>query len=225
MLPAQTSPQQTVGSIAPVSTKVASYSSEEGNTNNKNLEVNDLPSPSAPNEPLAIQPPNTPSTQSSAHAPSSNDLKVSQPHTKPQKTNEGAASEMVPSSVSQAPEPAKPGLPVRPVAPVQPIAPPTHTVASLFGQSNGLMSHSAPLTASYNPSISASNTGPMSRYFYSSSNSPGLFAPQSFYQPFPQTPSQAAASPTTPKKLEDKLGPSHAKPEVAPISAPYNVSI
>ena len=225
MLPAQTSSQQTVGSIAPVSTKVASYSSEEGNTNNKNLEVNDLPSPSAPNEPLAIQPPNTPSTQSSAHAPSSNDLKVSQPHTKPQKTNEEAALEMVPSSVSQAPEPAKPALPVRPVAPVQPVAPPTHTVASLFGQSNGLMSQSAPLTASYNPRISAPNTGPMSRYFYSSSNSPGLFAPQSFYQPFPQTPPQAAASPTTPKILDDKLGPSDAKPEVAPISASYNVSM
>ena len=225
MLPAQTNPQQTVGSIAPVSTKVASYSSEKGNTNNKNLEVNDLPSPSAPNEFLAIQPPNTPSTQSSAHAPSSNELKESQPHTKPQKTNEGAASEMVPSSVSQAPEPAKPALPVRPVAPVQPVAPPTHTVASLFRQSNGLMSQSAPLTASYNPSISAPNTGPMSRYFYSSSNSPGLFAPPSFYQPFPQTPPQAAASPTTPKKLDDNLGTSDAKPKVAPISAPYNVSI
>lgn len=225
MLPAQTSPQQTVGSIAPESTKVASYSSEEGNTNDKNLEVNDLPSPSAPNEPLAIQPSNTPSTQSSAHAPSSNDLKVSQLHTKPQKTNEGAASQMVPSSVSQAPEPVKPALPVRPVAPVQPVAPPTHTVASLFGQSNGLMSQSAPLTASYNPSMSAPNTGPMSRYFYSSSNSPGLFSPQPFYQPFPQTPPQAAAPPTTPKKLDDKLGPSDAKPEVAPISAPYNVSI
>ena len=225
MLPAQTSSQQTFGSIAPVSTKVASYSSEEGNTNNKNLEVNDLPSPSAPNGPLAIPPPNTPSTQSSAHAPSSNDLKVPQPHTKPQKTNEGAASEMVPSSVSQAPEPAKPALAVRPVAPVQPVAPPTHTVASLFGQSNGLMSQSAPLTASYNPSISAPNTGPMSRYFYSPSNSPGLFAPPSFYQPFPQTPAQATASPTTPKKLDDKVGPSDAKPEVALISAPYNVSI
>ena len=223
MLPPQTSSQQ---SVEPVSTKIASYSSEEGNTKNKDMELNDLPTPSTPNKPVTYQPPNTFSTLSNAHAPVSNDFKASQAQSKMQQTNKGATSGTLPLSVNQVPEPAKPALPVRPVATVQPVAPPPmHTVASLLGQSNGLMSQSAPLTASYNPSISAPNASPLSRYFYPSSNAPGLFPPQSFYQPFPQKPLQAAASPSTPKKLDDKLEPSAAKPEVAPISAPYNVGI
>ena len=244
VLPSQSNPQQTVEIVAPESTKMASFSSEGGNTdiNTDDIQFNDAPSLSAPKKPAVVQPPITAQkTQPNAHAPASNDLKAPQVHAKPQETNKDlpvSAISTPPASQPAQPfapaqpvihaqplAPAQPVVPAHPVAPSQPISPPAQTVESAIGQSNVLMSQAAPLTASFNPSSAAQNLSPMSRYFDSSSNPPSLFTPQSFYQPMPnpQTPPQAVALPTQPKKPSLK-GPEPAKPAVAAFTSAFNVS-
>lgn len=232
VFPSQSNAQQTVELVAPESTKVASFSSEGGNTaiNTDDIQFNDAPNPSAPKKPAVVQPPNTAQkTQPNAHAPASNDLKAPQVHAKPQETNKdlpvSAISTPPASQPAQPFTPAQPVVPAHPVAPSQPISPPAQTVESAIGQSNALMSQAAPLTASFNPSSAAQNLSPMSRYFDSSSNPPSMFAPQSFYQPMPnpQTSPHAVAPPTQPKKPSLK-GPEPANPAVAAFTSAFNVS-
>ena len=160
-------------------------------------------------------------------------------HAKPQQTNKETASTVSSPSASQPAKPvtlaqpvlpaqpvalAQPVLPAQPVASVQRAAAPAQTFESVIGQSNGLMPQTAPLTASYNPGIATTNLAPMSRYFDSSSNSPNLLAPQSFYEPMPQVPPQDIAPPTQPKKPNVKE-PTPSKPAVSPLASAYNVSI
>ena len=124
--------------------------------------------------------------------------------------------------------PVQPVAPARPAAPAQPVSHPVQTIESAVGQSNGFMPQSAPLTASYNPAVTAPDSGSMSRYFDSPSNSPNMFAPQPYYQPLPklQTPQQKfVPKPPQPKKPAALLKkPAPAKPAVTPY-APFNVSI
>ena len=229
MLPVQGSSQQTAESIEPESDKVASFSSEEGNNDisQGDVESDNMPSPSQPKKPAAIQPSITaPKTQSDAHV--QEDHKEPQAPATSQQTNKEIASAVSTAPASQPVQPvapAQPVMPAQPVAPAQPIPSPTQTIESAISQSNGLMSQGAPLTASYNPNIVAPNPSPVSRFFDTFSNSPSLFAPQRFNPPFqnPQAPLQAFVSPMKPKKPIIK-GPEPAKPAAAPITAAFNVS-
>ena len=231
VLPVQDNSKQTVESIEPYSDKVASFSSEEGNNNinQGDVEFDNMPNPSQPKKPAAIQPPIiAPKTQSDAHVQASQDHKEPQGPATPQQTNKETASPVSTTPASQPAQPiapAQPVMPAQPVAPAQPIPSPTQTIESAIGQSNGLMSQAAPLTASYNPNIVAPNPPPVSRFFDSFSHSQSLFAPQPFSRPLqnPQTLLQAFVSPMKPKKPIIK-GPEPAKPAAAPMRAAFNVS-
>ena len=243
VLPAQSSSLQTAESIEPEPDKMASFSSEGGNNdiNQGHVEFNNMPNPSQPKKPAAIQPPITaPKIQSDAHVQAIQDHKEPQAPATPLQTNKETTSAVSSATVSQPAPPVAPAKPVmpaqpvvsaQPITPAQPVAPaqtilsPTQTIESVIGQSNGLMSQAAPLTAAYNPKIVAPKPLPVSRFFDSLSNSPSLFAPQPFNRPFqnPPTPLQAFVSPMKPKKTSLK-GPEPVKPVAAPITAAFNVS-
>lgn len=215
------------------------------------MEFSDTENPSQTTKPAVEQAPVTaPKEQSDAHAPSSNDHKSPKAHasaTKPQPINKDAAqaashpaqpvipaqpvtpvqpiAPVQPFTPVQPIAPAQPFTPVQPVAPAQPVTLPVQTIESAVGQSNGFMPQAAPLTASYNPGVAAPHLASMSRYFDSQSNSPNLFAPQSYYQPMPklQTPPQKFVAHAQPKKPSPK-GPVSVKPAVTPYTA-FNVSM
>lgn len=251
--PPQSSAQHNVESVKPEAGKVASYSSEEGNNDISpgDMEFSDMESPLPAKKPAMQQTTvSAPKAQSDAHGSSSNDAKAPQVHTpetkpaaKPDKPAQPAPAAQ-PVAPVQAVAPAQPAMPAQPVAPVQPVTPaqpampappvapaqpvslPAQTIESTVGQSNGFISQSAPLTASYNPAVAAPNLASMSRYFDSPSNSPNVFAPQPYYQPMPklQAPQQKFAPNPEPKKPAAPKNPAPAKPAATPYAA-FNVSI